>query len=125
MCDTLQWCPTLRPYGQLPPQVLCPQNFPGKNTGVDCHFLLQGIFPTQGSGSVVPPALAGRFFTTAPLGKPNYTLSSKLWGIRYRTSVWPAIKILIYEFHSFEACHLSFCDLSRVSFSLVLVHPHY
>ena len=24
-------------------------DFPGKNTGVDCHFLLQGIFPTQGS----------------------------------------------------------------------------
>ena len=23
--------------------------FPGKNTGVGCHFLLQGIFPTQGS----------------------------------------------------------------------------
>ena len=22
--------------------------FPGKNTGVGCHFLLQGIFPTQG-----------------------------------------------------------------------------
>ena len=24
--------------------------FPSKNTGVDCHFLLQGIFPTQGLG---------------------------------------------------------------------------
>ena len=23
--------------------------FPGKNTGVDCHSLLQGIFPTQGT----------------------------------------------------------------------------
>ena len=23
--------------------------WPGKNTGVGCHFLLQGIFPTQGS----------------------------------------------------------------------------
>ena len=23
--------------------------FPGKNTGVDCHFLLQGIFPAQGT----------------------------------------------------------------------------
>ena len=23
-------------------------DFPGKNTGVDSHFLLQGIFPTQG-----------------------------------------------------------------------------
>ena len=24
-------------------------DFPGKNTGVGCHFLLQGIFPTQRS----------------------------------------------------------------------------
>ena len=23
-------------------------DFPGRNTGVGCHFLLQGIFPTQG-----------------------------------------------------------------------------
>ena len=28
---------------------LCPWDFPGKNTGMGCHFLLQGIFPTQGS----------------------------------------------------------------------------
>ena len=28
---------------------LCPWGFPGKNTGVGCHFLLQGIFPTQES----------------------------------------------------------------------------
>ena len=28
---------------------LHPWNFPGKITGVGCHFLLQGIFPTQGS----------------------------------------------------------------------------
>ena len=26
-------------------------NFLGKSTGVGCHFLLQGIFPTQGSNS--------------------------------------------------------------------------
>ena len=26
-----------------------PWNSPGKNTGLSCHFLLQGIFPTQGS----------------------------------------------------------------------------
>ena len=29
-------------------QILCPCDFCGKNTGVGCHFLLQGIFPTQG-----------------------------------------------------------------------------
>ena len=32
-------------------QVLHPWDSPGKNTGVGCHFLLQGIFPTQGSNS--------------------------------------------------------------------------
>ena len=33
---------------------LCPWNFPGKSTGVGCHFLLQGIFPTQGSNPGLP-----------------------------------------------------------------------
>ena len=32
-----------------PARLLCPWNFPGKNTRVGCHFLLQGIFLTQGS----------------------------------------------------------------------------
>ena len=38
---------------------------PGKNTGVGCHALLQGTFPTQRSNShLLPsPALAGGFFT--------------------------------------------------------------
>ena len=31
------------------PQRSCPWDFLGKNTGVGCCFLLQGIFPTQGS----------------------------------------------------------------------------
>ena len=31
-----------------PASFLCPWDSPGKNTGVGCHFLLQGIFPTQG-----------------------------------------------------------------------------
>ena len=37
-----------------------------------CHFLLWGIFPTQGlnSMSLASPALAGRFFTAKPPGKP-------------------------------------------------------
>ena len=29
-------------------------DFPGKNTGVGCHFLLQGIFPTQGLNLGLP-----------------------------------------------------------------------
>ena len=32
----------------------CPWNFPGKSTGVGCHSLLQGIFPTQESNPGLP-----------------------------------------------------------------------
>ena len=38
----------LRPHGLWPTRHLCPWDFPGKNTGVGCHGLPQGIFPTQG-----------------------------------------------------------------------------
>ena len=53
--------------------LLCLWNFPGKNTEVSWDFLLQGIFPTQGLNpkSLAFPALAGRFFTTVPPGKPS------------------------------------------------------
>ena len=37
----------LRPHGLQPTRLLCPWDFPGKNTGVGRHFLLRGIFPTQ------------------------------------------------------------------------------
>ena len=39
---------SLRPQGLQPTGLVCSQNFPGKNTGVACHFSLQGIFLTQG-----------------------------------------------------------------------------
>ena len=35
---------SLQPLGKL----LCLWNYPSENTGIGCHFLFQGIFPTQG-----------------------------------------------------------------------------
>ena len=40
---------SLQPHGRKPSRLLCPWNFPGNNTGASCHFLLQGVFLTQGS----------------------------------------------------------------------------
>ena len=40
---------SLQPHGLWQARLPCPWNSPGKNTGVSSHFLLQGIFPTQGS----------------------------------------------------------------------------
>ena len=35
-------------WPHAPTRLLCPWDFPVKNTGVGCHFLFQGIFQTQG-----------------------------------------------------------------------------
>ena len=47
ICEVLS--ESLQPHGLKPARLLCPQDFPGKNTRVGCPFLLQGIFPTRGS----------------------------------------------------------------------------
>ena len=43
-----------RPPGLQPTRLLRPWDFQGKSTGVGCHFLLQGIFPAQGSNPGLP-----------------------------------------------------------------------
>ena len=48
-CLVAQSCLTLQSHGLQSTRLLCPWDFPGKNAGVGCHFLLQGIFPTPGS----------------------------------------------------------------------------
>ena len=54
--------------GLWPMRFLCPWNFPGKNTGVGCYFLLQRILPDPGiePGS---PALQADSLPSEPLGK--------------------------------------------------------
>ena len=52
---------SVRPHGLWPSRLLHPGDFPGKGTGVGCHFLLQGIFPIQGSNPV--SRISGRHFT--------------------------------------------------------------
>ena len=71
VCSVAQSCLTLQTHGLQPSRPLCPSNFPGKNPGACCHFLLQGDLPDPGTEftSLASPALAGGFFTTAPPGK--------------------------------------------------------
>ena len=52
---------SLQALGLCPARLLCPWDSPGKNTGVGCHFLLQGILFTEGLNQVT--CVAGRFFT--------------------------------------------------------------
>ena len=55
-----------------PARLLCPWDFPGRNTGMGCHALLQRIFPTEGSNTNVLSFLRCRriLYPTEPPGKP-------------------------------------------------------
>ena len=74
---------SLQLHGLQPTRLLCPRNFRGKNTGVECHYStpveLVGIFPMQGSN----PHLLNLLHWQAdslqlePPGKPYYGLFSK------------------------------------------------
>ena len=74
MCLVTQSCLTL--WGPMDcswPGSSVHGDSPGKNTGVGCQALLQGIFPTQ--GLKVSPPLAGGFFTTSATWEAHIYLS--------------------------------------------------
>ena len=56
----------------VPHQALFPRDYPGKNTGVGCHALLQGIFLTQGLNPCLLhfPARQAGSLSLVPPGKP-------------------------------------------------------
>ena len=51
-----------------PTSLFCPGEFPGKNTGGGCRFLLQEVFPPQGLNSHLLHWHVG-FFTSVTSGK--------------------------------------------------------
>ena len=67
----------LWPYGLKSYRLLCLWDSPGKNAGVGCHVLLQGIFLTQGSSLHLLPLLhwQASSLPLAPSGYPTNLLS--------------------------------------------------
>ena len=71
VCLTAQSYLTLcNPMDCSPPGFSVPGDSPGKNTGVGCHNLLQGIFPTQGSNPGLPYCQQ-ILYHLSPLGSPR------------------------------------------------------
>ena len=70
-------------------QTLLSMDFPGKNTGVGCCFLLQGIFPTQGSNLslFMSPALAGGFLITSATSNDPPLPQRYSWWV-WKSDLW-------------------------------------
>ena len=84
---------SLWPYVLQPARVVCPRDSPGKNTGLGYHFLLQGIFLTQGSNPclLAPSALAGRFFTLWVTGEAQMLHCCCCWVAQSRLTLFDPV----------------------------------
>ena len=69
-------------------KLLCSWDFPDKNSGVGCHFLLQGIFLTQGSNPSLLHCRKVIFFTAT-----NFFLSCLKVMSTTRNVVWSTLPI--------------------------------
>ena len=91
-CLVAKSCLTLQPHGLSPARLLCPWDFSGKNTGPSPGALL-----AQGSSLNLLhwQALAGRFLTAEPPGKPHkfcWGKEQKSWGQEQET-MWDQTRI--------------------------------
>ena len=104
---------SLQPHG-LPASLLCPWNFPG-NTGMDCHFLLQGTFLTQGLNL----HLLHWQSDSLPLSHGNQsqhmTLQSNCWAYIWRKTRFKSINA--------PQCSLQHCLQEPRHGSNLNVHP--
>ena len=78
---------SLQPHRPLPTRFLCPWDYPGKNTGVGCHFLLQGIFLTQGSN--LHPLHWQEYCTTEPPGKHQALRYIYVFALQFSSGICP------------------------------------
>ena len=80
-------------HGPQPARLLYPWDSPGKNTGVGCHFLLQGIFPTQGlnlgllcllhwQSSSLPLVPPGKLLALI-VAKYHFKICFSMWNTQY------------------------------------------
>ena len=134
---SLQSCPTLHDSMDCSlPDSLVHGDPPGKNTGMDCHALLQGIFANQGSNPCLCYLLApaSGFFTTSTTG-------AVYWWDEFRNGIccsWCSVATFVRIFATprTAACHfplsftisqslLRFMSIESVmpSNHLILSHP--
>ena len=104
----------------VPTSLLCPWNFPCKNTEVGCRFF-QGIFLTLGSYPASPVS-TGKLFTTEPPGKLHHWQYTSLTAIFLQVILY----LLMCRFKKLTAVYFQFCSLSLWAIvAIILLYVFY
>ena len=118
-----------------PARLLSPRNSPGKNTRVGCHFLLQWIFPTQGSNlhllcllhwqaGSLPRAPPGKPYTYPYLAISQFTSVQSLGRIQlFATPRTAARQASLSITNSQSLLKLMSIESVMLSNHLILCHP--
>ena len=79
----------------VPARLLCPWDFPGKNTRACCHGLLQGIFPIQASN----PCLLHLLHSSSSVQFSPSVVSDSLWshGLQHARPPCPSTTPRVYS----------------------------
>ena len=116
---------SLWPHGLGPIRFLCPWDFPGKSAGVDCHFLLQRIFPNQGSNLGLPRCRQ-TLYHLSHQGSPNLFRVPIIHAIpaTWRTDKAFQMKWLGNETPKYKNSYFLTCYVFCICFFLFF-HPDY
>ena len=123
---------SVQPHGRQPTRLLCPWDSPGKNTGVGCHFLLQGMkVKSESEVAQSCPTLCNPM-DGSPLG------SSVPGILQARTLEWVAISFSnagCFSTSSSNCCFLTCIQVSQEAgqvvwyshsfriFQFIVIHP--
>ena len=87
---------SLRLHGLQPTRLLCQRNAPGKNTGLSCHFLLQGNLLDPGIESTSPALQAGSS-PWVPWEPPqSLPITSNTCGIQVSTDLLWFLELVVW-----------------------------
>ena len=123
VCSVIQSRLTLWPHGLQPTRLLWPWNLPGKHTWASCHFLLQGIFLTQGPNLYLLHPLHWHVDTLplVPLGKASYKfLKFQSLYVNVKNKIWRAYWCRNFSFLSYREELLKNTNIKMSSLKKIL-----
>ena len=113
-CSSTRVSDSLWSHGLYPARLLCPWDFPGKDTAVGCHSLLQGIFPIQESHPV-SPAWQADSLPLSHLGSPKLKVLHLYFSTHYNSEIFCCLNecnlLVLYpeiEFSTYFLCFFTF-----------------